>query len=278
MENWIDQPITDPAIPERDRRRMTSAQDGRRSGVSSRLLGRPESEPPRWVRRMFGLGGFCAAVSGALLGLMAFDTGRESTGLAAMMIFLTGVLFVGVSWPNPVERLARKHAGRYVVPAELDDPALDLLARARRAIKDVTGSRVHRLGLLDAIANDVVLPERLWEIAHLVRVHTDLRAEQALALTEVITPELTAVLEPQQDALRRSVAAVTERVWELEAYASRVRSADSALRASELQESNGKYLELLARTGDEESVRALTAEADALTRTLREAVAAGQTL
>ncbi|UBU12883.1 hypothetical protein [Nonomuraea gerenzanensis] len=283
MENWIDQPIVDPAVPERDRHRLAaawpSAQDGRLGGgVPARLLGRPEPEPPRWVRRLFGLGGLCAAVSGSVLGLAAFETGHETTGLAAMMIFLTGVLFVGVSRPNPVERLARLYAGRYVVPSELDDPALDLLARARRAIRDVTGSRVHRLGLLDAVANDVVLPERLWEIARLVRVHTGLRAEQALALTEVVTPELTAVLGPQQEALRRSVAAVTERVWELEAYASRVRSADSALRASELQQSNDTYLDLLAQTGEEEGVRALSDQADALTRTLREAIAAGETL
>jgi hypothetical protein len=270
VENWIDQPITDPAVPQRDARRLTVA--------LALLLGRTDPEPPRWVRRMFGFGGLCAAVSGAALGLAAVEAGRGSTGLIAMMAFLAGVLFVGVSLPNPAERLARQYAGRYVIPAELDEPALDLLARARRAVLDVTGSRVHRRGLLDAIANDVVLPERLWEIARLVRIHADLRAEQALALTEVITPELTAVLGPQQEALRCSVAAVTERVWELEAYASRVRSADSALRASELQQSNGTYLDLLAQTGDTEGMRALNAQADALTGILREAVAAGRTL
>ncbi|MEV0827287.1 hypothetical protein [Nonomuraea rubra] len=270
LENWIDQPIIDPAVPGRDGRRLPVA--------LSLLLGRTDPEPPRWVRHLFGFGGLCAAVSGAVLGLVSLDTGHGSSGLAAMMAFLTGVLFVGISLPNPAERLARRYAGRYVIPAELDEPALDLLARARRAVLDVTGSRVHRKGLLDAIANDVVLPERLWEIARLVRIHTDLRAEQARALTEVITPELTAVLEPQREALRRSVAAVTERVWELESYASRVRAADSALRASELQRSNGKYLDLLAQTGDTEGVRALTAQADALAVTLREAVAAGRTL
>ncbi|GAA4915990.1 hypothetical protein HD597_010857 [Nonomuraea thailandensis] len=268
MENWIDQPITDPAVPGRDGRRLSAA--------VSLLLGRSDPEPPRWMRRVFGFGGLCAAVSGAVHGLAAVEAGRHS--LIGMMAFLTGVLFIGVWLPNPAERLARRYAGRYVIPAELDDPALDLLARARRAVMDVTGSRVHRRGLLDAVANDVVLPERLWEIARLVRIHADLRAEQAQALTEVITPELTAVLEPQREALRRSVAAVTERVWELEVYASRVRSADSALRASELQQSNDKYLDLLAQTGDTEGVRALTAQADALTATLREAVAAGRTL
>ncbi|MGR6913960.1 hypothetical protein ACU635_06885 [[Actinomadura] parvosata] len=270
MQSWIDQPIIDPAVPVRERRLL--------AGALPLLLGRPEPEPPRWVRRLFGVGGLCAAVPGAVLGLTAFQTGHESMGLAAMMAFLTGVLFVGVARQSPADRLARRHAGRFVVPAELDEPALDLLARARRAVRDVTGSRVHRLGLLDAIANDVVLPERLWEIARIVRIHADLRAEQALALAEVVTPELTAVLEPQREALRRSVAAVTERVWELEAYASRVRAADSALRASELQRSNDRYLDLLAMTGDTEGVRALSAQVDALAGSLREAVAAGQSL
>ncbi|MFC5835795.1 hypothetical protein [Nonomuraea insulae] len=270
METWTDQPIMDPDIPLGDRRRIISA--------ASLLLGRPDHEPPRWVRRLFAGAAICTAALGGALSAAAYETGHESAGLAALMVFFTAILFIGVSRPNAGVRLSREYAGRYIFPAELDDPALDLVTRARRAIKEVSASRVHRLGLLDGIANDVVLPRRLWDVARLVRIQADLRAEQAEARAEVMTPELAAVLEPQQEALRRSVAAVTERVWELEMYAGRVRSADSALRASELQRSNDKYLDLLAQTGDTEGLRALTDQADALTASLREAIAAGQTL
>ncbi|WP_103963748.1 hypothetical protein [Nonomuraea solani] len=270
MTNWIDEPIVDPGVPERDRWRII--------GASGLLLGRPDPEPPPWVRHLFAVGAAGAAAIGGVLSVAAIGTGHESAGLAALMVFLTAVLFIGVARPSTGQRLATRYAGHYVIPAQLDDPALDLLTRARKAIQDVTASRVHRLGLLDGIANDVVLPERLWDVARLVRTHADLRVEQAEALAELMTPELAAVLEPQQEALRRSVAAVTERVWELEVYASRVRAADSALRASELQKSNDKYRDLLAQTGDTEGLRALTDQADALTTTLREAIAAGQTL
>jgi hypothetical protein len=158
-----------------------------------------------------------------------------------------------------------------VLPADLDDPALDLLARARQAIAAVFGSRVNRLGLLDSVANDVVLPERLWEIARLLRVHTGLRAEQAEALTEVMTPELADVLDAQRRALAHSVAAVEEQVRELEEYAHRVRTADAALRAHDLRESDPRYRDLLALTTDTEAVPRLIDQADALTGILRRA-------
>ncbi|MGN9843881.1 hypothetical protein ACTMTI_37720 [Nonomuraea sp. H19] len=265
MGGWIDEPIVDPAIPKRDRSRLM--------GAASPLLGRPDQEPPRWVRWLFGAGAAVTGGGGALFAAAAFHTDHESAGLAAMMVFLITVLFVGVARPS-AGRLARRYAGRYVLPAELDPAGLDLLARARQAIEDVTGSRVHRLGLLDGIANDVVLPEVLWDIADLLRTQTALRAEQAEALAEVMTPELAAVLGPQREALGRSAAAVAGRVRELEAYAHRVRAADSALRACDLQRSNDTYRDLLARTGDTEGLRQLIDQADMLTGSLREAIAA----
>ncbi|MEV0385997.1 hypothetical protein [Nonomuraea sp. NPDC050643] len=268
--NWIDEPIVDPGIPERDRWRLI--------GASTLLLGRPEPAPPRWARRLFALGAATAAAGGAALSLAAVQTGHESTGFAALMVFLTALIFIGVARPSMGQRLAGQYGDHYVIPVELDAPALELVTRARKAIDEVTASRVHHLGLLDGIANDIVLPERLWEVARLVRIQATLRAEQAEAMTELMTPELTAVLEPQREALNRSVAAVTERVWDLETYAARVREADSALRASELQKSNDKYRDLLAQTGDTAGLRDLADQADTLTRSLREAITAGQTL
>ncbi|GAA3535869.1 hypothetical protein GCM10022419_014450 [Nonomuraea rosea] len=268
--DWIDEPIVDPTIPDRDRWRMF--------GAASALLGRPDPVPSPWVRRLFG--GFAAAagVSAPVLAVLAFESGHESVGIAAVLVFLVAALFSGVASGGRGERLARRYAGRYVVPASLDPTGIGLLTRARQAIEDVSGSRVHRLGMLDAIANDVVLPGRLWDIARLLSTQAALRAEQAEAMRELMTPELAAVLEPQRQALERSVAAVTERVWELEVYAGRVRAADSALRAHELQKSNDRYRDLLAQTGDVEGLRDLTDQADVLTESLREAVEAGQTL
>ncbi|MEW1839509.1 hypothetical protein AB0392_16320 [Nonomuraea angiospora] len=262
----MDEPIVDPAATRRERWRIR--------GVRTLLLGRREPAPPRWMRRLLAVAAGVTGLSGALFGAAALRTDHESAGMAGLMVFLVTALYIGLSGPEP----QRGGGERHVHPAELDSRALTLLARARQAILEVTDSRVNRLGLLDTVANDVVLPERLWHIARLLRMQTELRAEQAEARAELMTPELAAVLEPQQEALRRSVAAVTERVWELEVYAGLVKAADSALRAQELQRSNDRYRDLLAQTGDAEGLRDLTERADTLARSLREAVEAGQTL
>ncbi|WP_155347659.1 hypothetical protein [Acrocarpospora pleiomorpha] len=97
-----------------------------------------------------------------------------------------------------------------------------------------------------------------------------------------MTAELSAVLEPQQAALQRSVDSVTSRVEGLERYAYRVQEADAALRAREALRNNDKYLALLAHTDDTEGLAQLTSQADVLERTvassIQEAVEAGQTL
>ncbi|WP_327587614.1 hypothetical protein OHA25_11855 [Nonomuraea sp. NBC_00507] len=270
MGDWMDEPIVDPTLAPRDRSRLLNA--------SSPLVGSPDRDPPPWVRWLFRAGAVVTGAGGALFTAAAYRTDHEAAALSAVMVLIITMLLAGVAPPGIGHRQPSAYAGRYVIPATLDGAALGLLARARQAVMDVSGSRVHRLGLLDAIANDVVLPERLWEIACLLRTHTELRAEQAAALAEVMTPELAAVLEAQREALDLSVAAVAGRVRELEAYASRVREADAALRVQELQKSNERYRDLLAQTGDTEGLRHLIDQADALTGSLREAIAAGQTL
>ncbi|MGI5285873.1 hypothetical protein ACQEVF_21410 [Nonomuraea polychroma] len=261
MGDWIDEPIVDPTLSARDRSRLLNA--------ASPLPGPPDRDPPPWVRWLFRLGAVVTGGGGALFTVAAYHTDPEAAGLSAVMVMVITMLFIGVTRPSMGHRRYCRYAGHYVIPSALDDAALDLLARARQAVMDVSGSRVHRLGLLDAVANDVVLPERLWEIASLLRTHTELRAEQAAALGEVMTPELAAVLQAQREALGLSVAAVAARVEELEAYARRVREADAALRAQELQKSNERYRDLLARTGDTEGLRHLIDQADTLTKSLR---------
>jgi hypothetical protein len=177
---------------------------------------------------------------------------------------------------------AASHRDRYVLVSELSAPARALLARARRAVAIVSRSQVMHRRLLDGVANEVLLPQQVWEIARLLRRQTRLQEEQHRARQGVMTPELLAVLDPQQQALDRSVAAVTARVEGLEKYARRVQEADAALRAREALDNNHKYRELLAHTDDAEGMRALAAHGDALEETLarsvREAIEAGQTL
>ncbi|MFC5835145.1 hypothetical protein [Nonomuraea insulae] len=177
---------------------------------------------------------------------------------------------------------ASPHRDRYVLVPELSPPARALLERARTAVMSVYTSQAMRGRLLDGLANEVLLPRQIWEIALLLRIQTHLQEEQDRAMRGVVTPELMAVLEPQQEALRRSVASVTARVEGLERYARRVQEADAALRAREALGNNDKYRALLAHTDDTEGMRELEAHGAALEETLarsvREAVEAGQTL
>lgn len=174
------------------------------------------------------------------------------------------------------------HRDRFVVVEELSPPSQELLARARSAALVVGQSQAKRLGLLDGVANDQLLPQQLWEIARLLGTQSSLQQEQDAARQGVVTPELEAVLKPQQAALERSVGTVTDRVRGLERYARRVQEADAALRAREALANNGKYQALLAHTDDAAGMRELAAHSDALEATLaksvREAIEAGQTL
>ncbi|MEV0621134.1 hypothetical protein AB0I81_47945 [Nonomuraea sp. NPDC050404] len=183
----------------------------------------------------------------------------------------------------PRLRVSRaEYRDRVVLVPELSPSARALLERARSAVMSVYASQAMRRRLLDGLANEVLLPRQIWEIAMLLRVQTHLQEEQERAMRGVVTPELMAVLEPQQEALRRSVASVTARVEQLERYARRVQEADAALRAREAMDNNEKYRALLAHTDDTEGMRALEAHGQALEETLarsvREAIEAGQTL
>ena len=57
MEDWIDEPIVDPIVPELDRQRITS--------MSVLLPGSSESSP--WMRRFYTVSGAVTGVIGAFL-------------------------------------------------------------------------------------------------------------------------------------------------------------------------------------------------------------------
>jgi len=180
-------------------------------------------------------------------------------------------------------RAARTYHGRYLCPVDFDGEGIYLLARAQVAIEAIERTEVHRSGYLGTFENALVLDQYLWEIAQTLRTHTVLRAEHsAVVAGRAPTPEMRAILAPQQEALWRSAANVTERVRALEHYAERVADADVALRAQLQLQNNDKYRDLLAQTGDEAGLAALTDRARhlqaALTDSVREAIAAGQPL
>jgi hypothetical protein len=182
-----------------------------------------------------------------------------------------------------LERAARVHHGRYLCPTDFDAEGMYLLARAQVAVEAVERTQVYQSGYLGRFENTLVLDQYTWEIAQTLRTHTVLRAELRSVLGErTPTPELRAILAPQQEALWRSAAAVTERVRLLENYAERVGDADLAYRAQAQLQNNDKYRELLARTGDETGLAALTDRARnlqyVLAESVQQAVAAGHTL
>jgi hypothetical protein len=165
-----------------------------------------------------------------------------------------------------LDAAASPYRDRFVVVSDLAPSARALLERARGAVMTVYASEVMRRRLLDGLANELLLPRQIWEIALLLRVQTHLHEEQRAARQGVVTPELLAVLEPQQRALRRSIDAVTARVESLERYAHRVQEADAALRAQAALGNNEKYRALLAHTDDDEGMRELVACLGTLTR------------
>ncbi|KAB2342634.1 hypothetical protein [Actinomadura rudentiformis] len=147
---------------------------------------------------------------------------------------------------------ARDYHGRYLLPADFDRPAAQLLLRAQRAIDAVLGSESHRAGLLDDVDNTVVLPRQEWEIAWALAEHTKLRRERRAQRPERLTPRVLALLEPQRRAMDLSVRAITDRIEALETYARRARDADDAYHewqvVERLPEQNARYRDLLART------------------------------
>ncbi|MEU8039497.1 hypothetical protein [Streptosporangium sp. NPDC049078] len=223
-------------------------------------------------------------VGGIIRGIAEAMIKEPWIGLSLLILFATvAAIFLARKHLASPKRLARLYRDHYVLPSDLDNESRALLKRTTDAVMTVTGSQVSRQGFLDSVANDVLFPQQLWEISRFLRFQTILRAEQVAATHGVIvTPELTAVLAPQRQALQHSVAMVTQRIMELEAYARRTQEADAALRAHEQLQNNDKYRYLLAHTDDRMGTQNLLQQATALENTLarsvQNAIAAGRTL
>lgn len=149
---------------------------------------------------------FWALVTGSLN-----DTSHDSNPLAPRWVFVTAAVLgalVGAVLPWAPEgdgaKTMSKYRGRYLSGKDLDDPAYDLLTRAADAVDGVLRSALYRDGLLDRIGNDVVLPQRLWDIAQLVHRQTRLRAEMERAGTRDWPTELKTTVTPRSPGRSRS--------------------------------------------------------------------------
>ena len=248
-------PITDPTIPERDRRLLVRF---------PRTL-TPASFPPPVVRSLADR--LYEMAQGTFAGLF-------------LALAQTAAWFEGAE--VKAARAARYYHRRYVLPSDLDREGQQLVVRARAAHRTVLESEVNRYGMLDTIANNVVFPQQIWEIAWMAHRQTVLRAEQRSVSRSEMTPALAAVVGPQREAIERSAAGIGRRVELLEQYAQRVRAADSALVAQRMMAQNDKYRDLLAQTHDQQAIRGLAEEARRMETQLQNsvlaAVAAGQAL
>ncbi|WP_432158061.1 hypothetical protein [Streptomyces sp. bgisy153] len=158
---------------------------------------------------------------------------------------------------------------RCVRPAELNDDARTLLARAQQAKKAVLTSAMHRFDLIDRQRNEVSLPRQEWGIAEALREYT------RLVKAEPSNPKggkVAALLDTRRRALRASLDGITRRVNALESYAEQVTQADDHYRELQqiqaLTDGSGDVLDFLARTARDDlavaEIEGMTGEAAAV--------------
>ncbi|MFF8994437.1 hypothetical protein ACF09H_31845 [Streptomyces sp. NPDC014983] len=146
-------------------------------------------------------------------------------------------------------RVIRESREQYVLDGDLVPAAGQLLARASRAVDAVRRSEVHRDNYLDRQRNDVVLPEKEWEIAETLRVYSRLeRSTPASAEGEKARP----VLDAHRTVLQATLDGIERRVTALETYAEQTAEADRRyaefLQIKQLSATGHELLELLARS------------------------------
>ncbi|MEV8378650.1 hypothetical protein AB0P21_38275 [Kribbella sp. NPDC056861] len=211
-------------------------------------------------------------------------------GAFAVLGGLFVLLGIGGTLTEQDEQLAaREWHGRYLSAADWDDESAALMLRAQDAVRAVEDSEVNGRGLLDAVKNDVVLPEQLWDLGRVLQQVSVLRAQQAEIGKGLDEAQLDQVLGAQRRALKLSAAAMEAKVVKLEQYAQQVRLADAVLRAEAAAHlaaaDSDRYLELLATTevaGSSSVLDELSADSaevkNVLARSLAAALETGQLL
>jgi hypothetical protein len=249
-------PACDPDLPTRLRTLVT---DGTARGAPAASAGRMRrwlaAASPRARRAVIG----CWTAAGATL-TGAFVTAIPALGVGngeqAVLWLAFGVSGASALWLgrelSPDRELARS-GNRVITPNQVDGPSRLLLARAQQAIDYVVRSGVSTAGLLDHVADEVVLHRHEWEIACALRDISALRDRFNADVSSSGNGQMTrAVLESQRRAIVVAQEATQARVIALERYAAQVRSADAAHQdwqtAQRLAGQNDMYLELVART------------------------------
>ncbi|MGW2686430.1 hypothetical protein ACWC6I_25150 [Streptomyces sp. NPDC001414] len=138
---------------------------------------------------------------------------------------------------------------QYVLDVDLVPAAGQLLARAGRAVAAVRRSKVHRDDYLDRQRNDVVLPEKVWEIAEMLRTYS--RVEHSTP-TWAKGQEARPVLDAHRAVLQTTLDGIERRVTALETYAEQTAEADQRyaefLQIQQISAASSDLLELLARS------------------------------
>jgi hypothetical protein len=208
-------------------------------------------------------------------------------GVLAGLFLVAGI--AGSLVESEQQSAAREWHGQYLSAADWDEEAAELMLRAQHAVRTVQQSAVNKRGLLDAVKNDVVLPDQLWDLGLVLEQVSALRTQQKEIGQGLAETQLDQILGAQRKALRLSVAAMETKVAKLEQYAEQVRNADAVLRAEAAAAmaaaDTDRYVDLLASTEaitgsdliDELSLETKGLHA-ALTESLAAALETGQTL
>ncbi|MGP3919813.1 hypothetical protein [Nonomuraea sp. 10N515B] len=289
--------VLDPSLPEGHRLLMATRPE----------LLPPDPERPAWGGRMPG-DVLTALPLSALWGVLPLVVGLVHRGrrvlltglllqaallavwirygpttffLAALTVQATALLvLVALAGESPVARYGRRYRGRYVSAAMLEPLDAALLERTVDATATVLRSRLDRDGLLDGIANRVILPRQEWEIAETLTELTRLRREQAGARSGRVTERISAMLESQEEALKVATRALAQRISSLEEYARRTEEAEEVYAEwrtlQDLADDGDAYRELLSRTVRDdlaaEEVGELAERAGRLEASLRDSV------
>lgn len=215
--------VVDPSLPPEVSAQLRAAPHAMRMARQGR-----KHEPARNSALLFVLPGFLMLIwmltstSGMIVALVCM-------GLISLMRWMA------VDETNRTARrrvkLAYEHAGRYVLPEDLDYPCQVLLRRAQNATDTILASEVHRAGLIDTIDNRVTLPEEVWQIARRLAKLSAMHYEHGRIVPKNVPQGLAEAFQPYTTALDTAWTSLSQRVRHLEEYALQVLRADDIFRA-----------------------------------------------
>ena len=169
-----------------------------------------------------------------------------------------------------------------VLSDDLTPTAAALLARAKQAADQVTGTRVHADDLIDRQRNQVELPAQVWDIAQALAAYSRFVDQTP---TGAVTPLLREAADERATQLGTARKGVERRIVALEHYAAAAVQADRSytewLQVQELSHQEPDVRALLAATAADDlavaELEAMTADAGIVGEALRTAVGEART-